>query len=368
MHIIARPAQDRSAATSKLTAYLDGARSRSGGALNRIMNEVPHDQLVKASKLEFASEPEGVEYIAPDGNNFALHGNALQQIAQRAHVPMDYIRHLQDQKSDWAHSLLGRTLTDHYAAMDPNMRVLTRTVGTQTRAVLSDSFKRIDARPGLNTLAEIATGTGWIISDAVATDTRVSVRFLSPQLHEITPGEFVLLGMGWSNSDYGRGASDLQEFILRLWCLNGAMAESSLRQIHLGRKMSGEDIRFSDRTQRLMSAAEIAALRDAGRQIMGVERAQDRVGKLTAAASTPVNPEAKLADLRKRVGKALAKEVADAYNRPDVENLPAGQTAWRWSNALSWVAGHTDDAETRLDLEQEAGKALDAVSKPRADA
>jgi hypothetical protein len=47
--------------------------------------------------------------------------------------------------------------------------------------------------------------------------------------------------------------------------------------------------------------------------------------------------------------------VGDAFESPDVINLPERNPAWRASNAISWVARHTEGAEMRLDLERAAG-------------
>jgi hypothetical protein len=59
----------------------------------------------------------------------------------------------------------------------------------------------------------------------------------------------------------------------------------------------------------------------------------------------------------------VQKSVVDAFESPDVINLPEGNTAWRASNAISWVARQTKDAELRLDLERAAG-ALDWELSP----
>ena len=49
----------------------------------------------------------------------------------------------------------------------------------------------------------------------------------------------------------------------------------------------------------------------------------------------------------------------DAFKGTDVEMLPAGNTAWRMSNAISWVANGITDADKRLEVERAAGKVID---------
>jgi hypothetical protein len=43
--------------------------------------------------------------------------------------------------------------------------------------------------------------------------------------------------------------------------------------------------------------------------------------------------------------------------------MPAGSTVWRLSNAISWVAGQTKDAERKLDLQKLAGSVLPTAGK-----
>ena len=62
-----------------------------------------------------------------------------------------------------------------------------------------------------------------------------------------------------------------------------------------------------------------------------------------------------LAGATKTFPKHVQKSVVAAFDSADVINLPEGQTAWRASNAISWIARHTEDAEMRLELERAAG-------------
>jgi hypothetical protein len=59
--------------------------------------------------------------------------------------------------------------------------------------------------------------------------------------------------------------------------------------------------------------------------------------------------------------KLLKHEVAAAeaaFESDDVVNLPAGSNVWRASNAISWIAGRTEDADRKLELERVAGEVL----------
>jgi hypothetical protein len=47
-----------------------------------------------------------------------------------------------------------------------------------------------------------------------------------------------------------------------------------------------------------------------------------------------------------------------AYNSADTVNMPAGNSMWRPSNAVSWVAGKTEDAEHKLEISKLAAQVL----------
>ena len=60
--------------------------------------------------------------------------------------------------------------------------------------------------------------------------------------------------------------------------------------------------------------------------------------------------------LRKALQKHEADSVVDAYNSADTVNMPAGNSMWRLSNAVSWVASKTEDAERKLEISKLAGQ------------
>ena len=61
---------------------------------------------------------------------------------------------------------------------------------------------------------------------------------------------------------------------------------------------------------------------------------------------------------RKLLQKGESEAAAQAFDSTDTYNLPAGNTKWRLSNAISWIAGQTKDTERKLDLMKIAGEVL----------
>jgi hypothetical protein len=61
---------------------------------------------------------------------------------------------------------------------------------------------------------------------------------------------------------------------------------------------------------------------------------------------------------KKELDTALNK-----FNEPDIEELPGGNTVWRLSNAVSWLASQTQDEERQLELQKLAGRLLPNTMK-----
>ena len=234
--------------------------------------------------------------------------------------------------------------------------MLVRTVAGQVRGWLSDRFRRIDSRPLLEALSQEAASLGAVPVDGVVTETRLALKILLPEILEPVPGEFVALGGEWSNSDFGNGTHSFRAFALPRRLPERRRRGNALRQVHLGARLH-DDIKLSAQTYRLDTTPQrLRAPRRRPRDARP-EGARSPPRKIQQAHRTTYSG-AQLATATRRLPKATAKTIADAFTGNDVVNLPPGNTAWRASNAISWIARATEDAEARLDLKRLAGAVM----------
>ena len=119
---------------------------------------------------------------------------------------------------------------------------------------------------------------------------------------------------------------------------------------------------FSDRTYRLDTATQASKVRDLVRRNLSEESIAKLEGAVRKANEQQIDPRKVGERLRKALTKGEVEQVVQTFNSPDVENLPPGNTTWRLSNALSWVAGKTSDAERKLDLMKLAGVVVTAAA------
>lgn len=130
-----------------------------------------------------------------------------------------------------------------------------------------------------------------------------------------------------------------------------------MRQVHLGKRLD-DNMVYSQRTYEYDSKTTVSALKDVVRLQLDSRSLTNRMDAVRVANEKEVTPGDARERLKKVLNKGEAEAALNAYNSPDVYNLPAGQTAWRLSNAISWIAGQTKDAERKLELMRVAGDVL----------
>jgi hypothetical protein len=159
------------------------------------------------------------------------------------------------------------------------------------------------------------------------------------------------------NSDFGNGALSVRAYLLRIWCSNLAITQGEVQQVHLGRRLD-DSMLYSQRTYELDAEMTVSALKDVIDGQLSAEALRKRMDAVREAHKQAVDIGSARDFLRKALLKTEAEAVVEAYNSPDTENLPAGSSKWRLSNAISWIAGKTEESERKLELMKLAGEVL----------
>jgi len=313
----------------------------------------PSDDVHEPVRLHLDNVPDGID--VPD-EGFGIARHAYGQITERLKFPRAWGNKIAEQP--WGRELIAHNLRE--LSQQDDGRRLVRVFDKRARGVMSDRFRRIDNRPCLDAVCAMAGEMGFVPMEGVASETRVSLRALMPRVFEPYTGEVLAYGFQWNNSNYGHGAHSVSIFVFRTWCTNLCTGDEVLRDVHLGKRLSA-DIQYSAKTYQLDTDATVSALQDTIRHMLGPDNVQHMNQVIANAASEVLTPGAikrKLDDLGKTLRVSEIEAVRDAFNGADVEMLPPGNTTWRLSNALSWVAGNTDDPERKIELQQLAAKPL----------
>jgi hypothetical protein len=347
--------EKRTFARSRLQKAIDDGRASGARVITRIMSEIPSDELTPAVEGRLTLTNGRPHYVTRSGAS-PLTSHAFGQLTERlgAKNLRDYFEKGKEEGEGWRIDL-GETIAREHAA-HTSSRFLVRKVGGEIRGVLSDSFKRYDSRPLLDAFVGAAQSLGAIPIGGHATDTRADLRVILPQIFEPTEGECVVYGLSWQNSDFGAASYGLAFFTMRLVCLNGMVAERMLRKTHLGSRLE-EGMLYSASTIDHDTKALIGVTADSVRNFLAPAKLEERSEHIKALASRELSIDAALRGVSKSLTKAELEAVKNAYEGPDQLNMPAGNTAWRFANALSWVANGSELSEDRrIELQEIAGK------------
>ena len=300
----------------------------------------------------------------PDGQ-FTMHDNAIAQMADRMGIPQRYLRQLASGEP-WAIALAAYLLNQH-SDWTQRSRVLVRTVGTQVRGILSDSYRRLNSVEILTAFVQEAAGQGAVISDAYMNDTKVWAETILPTPITVPTknnGEVIIFaGARFSTSDYGDGAVDMRAFLLNGACLNGMVRESVMKQVHLGSKLP-DNLALSQQTYELDTKTTVSAVKDLTKGLFSKDNLMAKAIEIQGASEVEVDFTKELKRLTSNGGllKQEGKEVEKILmrNNPD-DGVQGGATLWKLTQAITAHARELSPERSR-ELHELSGQLLNRVS------
>jgi hypothetical protein len=350
----------------RLEDLFHAAGPRVGKVIEQVEKDVPQDAIVQGKTLAFHAHPTNGLQVgtgtpnaikAIDEKILTIHPHALEQISYKAKIDhlAPVVRDLKA-KGEWGQQLAAHALNEVYGHMNGD-HFLLRSVRGELRGFLSDQYRRLDSRPLLESFVNAMEKYGARPTDGFALMTKIRIRAMLPMVFEPYPGEIVAFGAELADSDYGDGKLMLSGIMLRMWCTNLAVTEDVISQVHLGKRLS-ENLRLSQKTYELDTQTMSSAINDLASGVLGpdaVNRAQFAIRK---ANEEKIEPSAIKAFIKKNLNKSEGEAVSEKFSSADVEMLPSGQTKWRFSNALSWLANSTQEDRRKAELQDLAGAVL----------
>ena len=299
----------------------------------------------------------------PDGQ-FTMHDNAIGQMADRMGIPQRYLRQLASGEP-WAIDLAAYLLNQH-SDWTQRSRVLVRTVGTQVRGILSDSYRRLNSVEILTAFVQEAAGQGAVISDAYMNDTKVWAETILPTPITVPTknnGDVIIFaGARFSTSDYGDGAVDMRAFLLNGACLNGMVRESVMKQVHLGSKLP-DNLALSQQTYELDTKTTVSAVKDLTKGLFSKDNLMAKAVEIQGASEVEVDFDRELKRLTSNGGllKQEGKEVEKILmrNNPD-DGVQGGATLWKLTQAITAHARELTPERSR-ELHELSGQLLNRV-------
>ena len=359
---------------NKVQRMIDGKKVGVQATMERLINEgkVAQDYIAPlgvelkrndhSPVITFNGEG-GLTMNMPDGK-FSLHSNAIGQLADRMGIPQRYLRTLAA-GAEWQVSLAATMLNEH-SGWTQRSRVLVRTVGSQVRGVLSDSYRRLNSVEILTAFVQEASQQGAVIADAYMSDTKVWAETILPQPLVIPTAKngdvIIFAGARFSTSDYGDGAVDMRSFLLNGACLNGMVRESVMKQVHLGSKLP-DNLRLSQQTYELDTKTTVSAVRDLTSGLFSRETLMQKAYEIQGASEMEVDLNHELGRLTSN-GSLLKTESSEVQkilmrNDPD-DGVQGAATLWKLTQAITAHARVLSPERSR-ELHEISGQLMNRV-------
>jgi hypothetical protein len=339
----------RNKALDIINKKIELGRTNAARVIEHVQTAIPQDYLPREQAIDFMFADKELRVRFGNDKEFGLHANAMRQAAARAEIPVKYADTL---VASGQQELLAHNFNERFS-LSKN-KALLRVLDGDVRGFLSDRYRRMDSRPVIDAFISKLHEAGAQPYEGYVTDTKVAIQAIDMNVYEPVPNEVVAFVYSLQTSDYGNGALEFSSSVLRMWCTNLAMGESLLRQIHLGKRLD-DRLEYSQETYMLDSKTVVSALGDVVRNALSENSKLSYLNAVRDAHEQKIDPWKVKDLLQKQLGKDDTQKVIEAFNSPDVEMLPAGNTKWRMSNAISWIAGKEQDAEKKLDMMKVAG-------------
>lgn len=225
-------------------------------------SESKKDYIVPAATMSVVPYADG-PHLQMGDTQLPMAQLAVRQIDEYLGIPAKYADRMRLENPQlWKYNV------DQWLQSANGDKRMVRTLDGKVRALLSDSYKRIDnyevADTALTVLREVP---GMQIVSTAITESRLYIKAVSKEVRgEVQSrrvGDFVEAGVMISNSEVGLGAVTVKPFACFLVCTNGMVRDkSAMRAAHIGRKKDETEGLLSAQTKQLEDAAVLSKVRD----------------------------------------------------------------------------------------------------------
>lgn len=384
-HPLTKPNEGAAApAYQRLQRAIEDGADKQDRLVTAIREMIIKDRLVHPrTGMTFVPGPLGAGIRIDYRNDLAphtIHDHALQRLVRAAKYKIEHARYLLEPADEgeapvWKSALLADILNVSFKNINfgqkGNPRFLHRIVGSELRGFLSRQFNlHLASAPLLRAFVGSCAAAGAVPVDAKVTPVKFSLKCVIPEVFEPVPGEFVCVGVEWTNSDFGTGQMRVS---LTLWRAKGGFTvlDKALARTHIGRVLRDEDVgdvELSEATAKKEADTQASFIADTVKYRLD----PDYVGKVLVAIGDAHQEQISWDRLYGQFEKLLTKRELEAVEksqkeRGGVEDLPPMQwddvlggipTRWWASSVLAKLASQADTADRAAELERASGTFL----------
>jgi hypothetical protein len=210
--------------------------------------EAKKDFLVPTNKIQAYVAAGDLELAWPVGTDQHFMGkltdNGHNHLGQYCGIPAKYY--------DLMHGKNVHLLAENvkYWLNVSSDRRMIRTLDNNVRALLSDSYRRLDNFDLAQSVLPMLHDAQAEIESCQITENKIYIKAITHKVQaEVKVGDVVSAGVIVSNSETGHGSLSVKPLIYRLVCRNGAVADKyAMKKYHAGRVNEMDQIQFSNDT------------------------------------------------------------------------------------------------------------------------
>lgn len=333
-----------------------------------------HDVLVPPAAMQFVGDESGVRFKirgdhatkipGSDLDKAEIHSHALSQLCSKCEMNGLFARRLISKNTQWANELVAHNLNELFqnAKFAEGVKFLHRFVRGELRGFLSRRYNRnLSSGPLLAAFMSACHLNNAYPANAVYGAVRNRLTCAQREIHLSNSKSPVLVGVEWSNSDFGAGRHSISLVVLTPYGSRWVVERgNALSQVHIGGVLEDSDLEISEDTQVLELEAQTSGIRDAVTQqlspkvvgivIRAIERMQEESLTWAQAAGILLN----------YLTRAQVEE-ARVMMTEQVEFLPAVQAGaaspmWVMEVLSHFARKSTEDKQS--ELESAAGSIL----------
>lgn len=384
---LAPPSNKVAAAEQLLSNQVRLGADRQKQIVDRVSNMHIVDALVHPRDLTFACERK-LE-VTVKGQVLSVHPHALGQIASVLEYPHKYLVRLQagrliGVKPSLCRDKLRDDLNWHatHAVLKNRKRqdakYLIRFVDNEIRGFLTQSYKRhLASKPLMRAFLHACDHAGLAPIDGHASPVRVNLQCALPYVFEPIPGEFIAVGLAWTNSDFGGGRMKVSMFMRRINNASSFVLNDAISEVHIGPVIEEADIELSKETSDAELDAQKLAINDAVHEQVNPQTVQSVLDAISIAHEEKI-PWAKLnGELSRILHKAERDHILDILSgtvEGGLETLPPIDydddddplpSRWWASTVVGQLAEKELNAERKKELQEFAGQMLGKAAQKK---
>jgi hypothetical protein len=373
------------AARQRVLSYIKIGTDEQQRLIEYCTKNIPRDRYVPMDQkfMNFSADTWGSGDNNPlcinynrDGKSepIKVHQHAIGQLCDLFDMPRMYAGKLNVTSKDaWRRYLLAHNfnmLFSHQLFTNRKKqpaKFLHRLVGDELRAVLTQSYNRhLLSATMLQPFLAAITEVGAKPAKATITDMRVHLQCYLPYVFMPIPGEYVAMGVAWSNSDFGQGKLKISHTVMRLNGFGNLVTDDTFSRVHLSSVVEETDLQLDDLVAKKELEAVAAATMSAVREVLKPEQVKKVLDAITAAH----NEKVPWHELKNHLAKFLSKKdltTVETMMNERIQDLPpagvdsAGNpllSKWWASSVLAHLAEKSVDAGESMQLKQAAGTFL----------